>query len=83
MMAVNWKLREWLAVEYSIFRAVDLQRLIKDKTGVRFSNQAITKLVNKTPKQLKIETIQLICNVLDCKLSDFCEITPEKPGEEQ
>jgi hypothetical protein len=29
------------------------------------------------PKRLPLETIQAICNALNCRLSDFCIIEPD------
>ncbi|ACK73884.1 hypothetical protein PCC7424_5826 (plasmid) [Gloeothece citriformis PCC 7424] len=47
------------------------------KSGYKISLQALTKLLDETPKQLKIETMQAICTAFNCKLSDFCEVVSD------
>lgn len=80
-MPVVWKLKKWLAVERDIYRASELQALLASKAGVQLSLQAVSALINGKPNALRLQTIQALCNALDCKLSDFCEVQPD-PVEE-
>lgn len=79
-MPVVWKLKKWLAVERDIYRASELQAVLAEKAGVQLSLQAVSALINGKPNALRLQTIQALCNALDCKLSDFCEVLPD-PAE--
>ena len=76
-MPVVWKLKKWLAVERDIYRASELQELLASKAGVQLSLQSVSALINGKPNALRLQTIQALCNALDCKLSDFCEVSPD------
>lgn len=76
-MPVVWKLKKWLAVERDIYRASELQALLASKAGVQLSLQAVSALINGKPNALRLQTIQAVCNALDCQLSDFCEVLPD------
>ena len=71
-MAIVWNLKKWLAVNRDIYRASEVQLLLAEKAGVRLSLQAISAIINEQPSALRLQTIQALCNALDCKLSDFC-----------
>ena len=76
-MPVEWKLKKWLAVERDIYRPSELQALLAERAGVQLSLQAVSALTNSTPSALRLQTIQALCNALDCKLSDFCDVLPD------
>lgn len=76
-MAISWHLKT-LASKKGIFRAKDLQRRIAERTGVLVSLQNVCNLLNAKPQSVKLRTIEIICTALDCKMNDFCEITPGK-----
>src|SRR5438105_2914957 len=78
-MPVIWKLKK-VAAERNVYRPKQLQLLIKEKTGVALSLEAVCQLSNHTPKALRGRTAQLLCNALDCCLSDLYEIVPDAPG---
>jgi DNA-binding Xre family transcriptional regulator len=82
-MPVVWNLRKWLAVERDIYRASEVQALLAEKAGVQLSLQAVSALINGTPTALRLQTIQALCNALDCKLSDFCDVLPDTAKEQQ
>lgn len=77
MMPVVWKLKKWLAVERDIYRPSELQARLAERAGVQLSLQAVSALINGTPSALRLQTIQALCNALDCKLSDFCDVLPD------
>ena len=77
-MPIIWNLKKWLAVERDIYRPSNLQKLLVDKGGVRLSLQAVTALVNGRPSALRLQTMQSLCNVLNCKLNDFCQVVPDQ-----
>jgi DNA-binding Xre family transcriptional regulator len=60
-----------------------LQALLAEKAGVQLSNQAISALINGQPNALRLQTIQALCNAVDYKLSDFCEVLPDTAKEQQ
>lgn len=80
-MAIVWTLKKWLAVNRDIYRASELQLLLAEKAGVRLSLQAISSIINTQPSALRLQTIQALCNALDCKLSDFCNVVPDTPAQ--
>lgn len=82
-MAIVWNLKKWLAVERNIYRPSELQTLLAEKAGVHISLQALSALINGQPNALRMQTIQAVCNALDCKLSDFCDVLPESTQETQ
>lgn len=77
MMPVVWNLKKWLAVERDIYRPSEVQALLVERAGVELSLQAVSALINGTPSALRLQTIQALCNALDCKLSDFCDVLPD------
>jgi DNA-binding Xre family transcriptional regulator len=82
-MPIVWNLKKWLAMERDIYRPSELQMLLAEKAGVQLSLQAISALINGKPNALRLQTIQALCNALDCKLSDFCEVLPDTAKEQQ
>lgn len=82
-MPVIWNLKKWLVLEHNIYRPVDLQKLIEEKAGVKLSLQAVSSLINHEPSGVRFKTIQALCNALDCKLSDFCDVIPDSAKEQK
>jgi DNA-binding Xre family transcriptional regulator len=82
-MPIVWNLKKWLAVERDIYRPSEVQALLAEKAGVQLSLQAVSALINGKPNALRLQTIQALCNALDCKLSDFCEVLPDTAQEQQ
>ena len=82
-MPIVWNLKKWLAVERDIYRPSELQALLGEKAGVQLSLQAISALINGQPNALRLQTNQALCNALNCKLSDFCEVLPDTEKEQQ
>jgi hypothetical protein len=74
-MPAIWNLRELLK-ERGITRASEVRRIIHERTGRLFSEQAVCDLLNNQPKMLRVETGQLICDAFYCCLSDFFEVKP-------
>lgn len=75
-MPTVWNLQEWLKTERDVTRPTDISKAILKKTGFKISNQAVSDLFATQPKMLRLETIQAICDTFNCRLSDFCVITP-------
>src|SRR5260221_2821378 len=82
-MPILWNLKKWLAVERDIYRPSELQALIAEKAGVQLSLQAVSALINGKPNALRLQTIQALCNALDCELNDFCRVLPDSDSEQQ
>jgi DNA-binding Xre family transcriptional regulator len=85
-MPVRWTLRNWLKNERGVSRAVEVRRLILERTGYRLSNQAVCDLLNGRPKLVRLDTVQAICDAFYCRLVDFCEVLPvsaQKPPSER
>ena len=77
-MAVHWRLKTYLATKHGIYGAVCFQKKIAKKTGVLISVQNLCNLLETKPKMLRLETIELLVTALECKLEDFCQITPSE-----
>ena len=82
-MPIVWNLKKWLAVERDIYRPSELQAVLAEKAGVQLSLQAISALIKGKPTALRLQTIQALCNALDCRLSDFCDVLPDEAKEQQ
>lgn len=77
-MPIRWTLKKWLAVEHDIYRPSELKTKILESTGVQISHQALSELLRRTPKNLKLSTMEILCTTFQCQLSDFCDVTPGK-----
>ena len=82
-MPVMWNLKKWLALERDIYRPSELQTLIKEKTGVLLSLQAISALMNGKPNGIRFQTMQVLCDTLDCDICDFFNVTPGTQAEKK
>lgn len=76
-MALIWDFRIWLAQEYEIFSPAQLQKVLVERAGVKLSLQALSNLMKSRPGAIRFQTMQAICNALNCRLSDFCQMTPD------
>jgi DNA-binding Xre family transcriptional regulator len=76
-MAVVWNLKKWLVIEHNIFRPSELQALLAERANTHLSLQAISTLINNPPQALRMNTMQALCNALNCKVSDFFDVTPD------
>jgi DNA-binding Xre family transcriptional regulator len=80
-MSFRWKLKESLAIHHQMYQLADIRRVIEERTGVRWSLETVSQLVNKTPKSLRVQTVQTLCDAFSCRLDDICEILPDaRPG---
>ena len=82
-MPVEWNLKKWLVMERDIYRPSQLQQLLAEKAGVQLSIQAISALINNKPSALRLQTIQALCNALECDLSEFFNVTPDAISEKK
>jgi DNA-binding Xre family transcriptional regulator len=73
-MAISWRLKTLLSTKYSIHSSTEFKKKIEEKTGVVISLQNVCNLVNKKPVAIRLETIEIICTTLECKLKDFLQI---------
>jgi putative transcriptional regulator len=77
-LAVRWSLRSLLAAKYQIYTVTDLQKRIVKKTGVVISVANLCNYVNRAPKMVRLETVEIICSALECELSHFLSVSPKK-----
>jgi putative transcriptional regulator len=82
-MPVIWNFKKWLAIERDIYRPSELQEILAEKTGIQLSHQAISALMNGKPNGIRFQTMQAICNALECNICDFFSIQPDTPNELQ
>ena len=69
-MAVRFRLRELLAERG--MSQTDLQT----RTGLAYST--FNDLFNNKPRRVELETLDVLCEVLDCSIADLLERVPEK-----
>jgi len=82
-MAINWKLKTYLATKHGIYGAVAFQKQIVKTTGILISVQNLCNHLKGKPKSIRLKTVELFCTALECKLSDFCEVKPGKADSTQ
>jgi len=80
-MAIKWILKKYIKDKHSIDTAKTFKEKINKKTGVSVSLQNVCNLLSKSPNMIRLETMQILCDALDCRLSDFIEITPSKKNK--
>ena len=79
---IKWKLKEVLK-KHNIKNGAQLLIRLKEDFGIIISRQSLHKLMNQEPENLRIHTVQLICNLLGITLNDILTIEPdEKPSKE-
>jgi putative transcriptional regulator len=69
-LAVRFRLRELLAERG--MSQTDLQL----RTGFAYST--VNDLFNNKPRRVELETLDVLCDVLDCSIADVLERVPEK-----
>ncbi|RRO19895.1 XRE family transcriptional regulator [Saccharopolyspora rhizosphaerae] len=72
---MKWNLR-LVAAQRGIWKATDLQRRFAEH-GLVISAGKMSGLWSKTPASLKLEDLDVICQVLDCEVGELLE--PEAP----
>jgi DNA-binding Xre family transcriptional regulator len=73
---IQWKLKSELARKHQLYTVTDLQKLIVKKTGVVISLANLCKYVNRRPKLIRLETLEIICSAMECELSKFLKVGP-------
>ncbi|MBC8548768.1 MAG: helix-turn-helix transcriptional regulator [Candidatus Brocadiales bacterium] len=76
-MSVHWRLRSHLSQKHSIYNATSFQKKIIKKTGIIISLPNLCKMINKKPKIIRLETMEVICSALGCELHEFMEVKPK------
>ncbi len=82
-MAFEWRLEEILRIK-GIKNANQLKATIGAELGIVLSRQSLHKLISKEPQEIRISTIQVICNLLQVSSDELFTVTPEpklKPGQ--
>ena len=80
-MAIRWTFKHYLASKHHIYTGTALQKKIIDQTGIVISHNQLCKLMSRAPILIRLETAEILCSALQCKLSDFLLIAakPMKP----
>ena len=69
-MAVRFRLRELLADRGMT------QTELQTRTGLAYST--VNDLFNNKPRRIELDTLDVLCDVLGCSISDILERIPEK-----
>ena len=69
-MAVRFRLRELLAD-----RGMSQTEL---QTRSRLAYSTVNDLYNNKPRRVELETLDVLCDVLDCSIAELLERIPEK-----
>lgn len=80
-MAV-WGFREYLEREHGITTAFELQARIESTVGVILSVQTLRSLLRRPPAP-RIEMIQLLCDVFNCRSDAFFLVSPNPERAKQ
>lgn len=75
-MAIEWRLREVMMAR-GIGNASRLHATLEESMGIGISREALTKLLKKQPSQIRLETVQYLCTLLQVPLNELLIITPE------
>ncbi len=75
---IRWKLKSQLLAKHQITSVTDFQKLITKKTGIIISLANLCKYVNRQPKMIRLETIEIICSALECDLSSLLNVKPKQ-----
>jgi DNA-binding Xre family transcriptional regulator len=76
-MPMIWNPKKIMVLRKRIYRPTELKIALAECAGVQLSLTSVSALINKAPDVLRVRTMQAICNALNCKLSEFCEIEPD------
>ena len=72
-MSIKWHLK--LEMARANLSVADLT----EKTGLSYST--VSKLRNRIPSRLDMDTLKALCRVLDCKVGDLVEYIPDHDHE--
>jgi DNA-binding Xre family transcriptional regulator len=62
-----------------VFSPTELRRILKKKVDFDISDPAVYRLVKGLPKECKLDTLDALCQALNCKIQDV--IVYERPTE--
>lgn len=79
-MGTIWTLHHLLATKYRIWSAAQLQAFIAERTGTTIHLNTLEALLAGPPrlKILDFTALEILCTALDCDLTDFCAMHPDK-----
>lgn len=75
-MTFQWRLEEVLRIK-GIKNARQLKAMIEAELGIELSRQSLHKLISNEPHEIRISTIQVICNLLQVSSHELFQITPD------
>jgi hypothetical protein len=75
-MAIEWTLGQCLEAK-NIHNAYQLHDALESELGIIISPQALRKLLVQSPRHLRIETAQVLCNLLQEPLETYLRVLPE------
>ena len=81
--AVVWDLKGLAKKTHQITTALQLQALIQEQSGVILTVQALRALMRGSPAAPRAETIQLLCDVFNCRSDAFYVFTPNPARTQQ
>lgn len=73
---MDWQLKAILKSQ-GITNSRQLHQNIVAATGISISQQSLSELIHGTPKQIRISTLQHLCDFLQVPASAFFEVTPD------
>lgn len=79
-MRIRWKLRH-VAAAREIWTGAQLRRLLADEAGLSLGTSAISDLMSKQPREVKLSTLAALCTVLRCTPNDLLELAPDEGSD--
>jgi DNA-binding Xre family transcriptional regulator len=67
----RWHLRRLMA-DRDMYATTDLRPLLADR-GVVLSREQVYRLVTRVPERLSLQTLAVLCDILDCQPGDLVE----------
>ncbi len=80
-MPLIWRLKDCLEAK-GIANGNQLHEALKAELGISISPQALRKLLSKQPHELKLQTAQILCDLLQLPLSTYLQVTPSHHGRQ-
>lgn len=83
-MPLTWTLKQWLQTNRGLTFTTDrapknakaLQEIIRHRTGNKIAVRTLHNLLENQPKTFGYRHLQVICDAFQCRLNDFCDLTP-------
>ncbi|MCC2928991.1 MULTISPECIES: helix-turn-helix domain-containing protein [Bacillus] len=78
---IKWHLRQVMA-EKGIWTGQELLNALEKKAGIIISHTAAMQLIKQKPKAIRFQTLDALCEALDCNPWDLIEYKPNQQSKQ-